>query len=125
MDHQLDVALLKMSAADNLPRVVLADDERPDTGEEVTVIGNPGLGTEILNRTMTTGIVSNPDRVFEGLHYVQTSAAVNPGNSGGPMFDSRGHVIGLVTLKGAIEGAAFAVPAKELREFLQQAIDGK
>jgi serine protease Do len=87
----------------------------------VTVIGNPGLGSEILTHTMTTGIVSSPGREIDGLNYIQTSAAVNPGNSGGPLFDSLGRVIGLVVLKAKIEGTAFAVPSKDLREFLEKA----
>ena len=74
---------------------------------------------------MTTGIVSNPNQELDGYHYVQTSAAINPGNSGGPIFDSRGYVIGLVSLKGRIEGTGFGVPARVLRDFLKQAIDGK
>ena len=51
------------------------------------MIGNPGLGQTVLNHTMTEGIVSNPRRTIRGGTYIQTSAAVNPGSSGGPMFD--------------------------------------
>lgn len=74
---------------------------------------------------MTTGIVSNPTREIEGQQYVQISAAINPGNSGGPLFNDHGLVVGLISLKGDIEGAGFAVPASVLKTFLQQAIDGK
>jgi serine protease Do len=56
---------------------------------------------------------------------IQISAAVNPGNSGGPVFDDRGQVIGLVILKGDIEAAGFAVPSTELRKFLLSVTKGK
>ncbi len=117
-DEKRDIALLKIRTRGPLPHVWLSPVKTVDSGEAVTVIGNPGLGGAILSHTMTTGIVSNPDREIEGQHYIQTSAAINPGNSGGPMFDSVGHVVGLVSLKGQIEGAGFAVPAHVLRDFL-------
>lgn len=124
VDDRRDLALLKVRTPKNPVHIFLAEEERVETGETVTVIGNPGLGTEILNRTMTSGIVSNPDRELNGQHYVQMSAAINPGNSGGPMFDTRGHVIGLVSSKGNIDGAGFAVPARVVRDFLDGAVDG-
>ena len=119
-DEERDMALLKIAPRQPLPTVVLDDGQPIDTGEAITVIGNPGLGsTVILSHTMTTGIVSHPDRELDGQHYIQTSAVVNPGNSGGRMFDSRGRVFGLVSLKGNIEGTGFAVPAGTLRDFLK------
>jgi serine protease Do len=121
-DPVRDLALLKIEPREPLPCVVLHDGKSVETGEVITVIGNPGLGETILTHTMTTGIVSNSDRELDGQRYIQTSAVVNPGNSGGPMFDSYGRVIGLVSLKGDIEGTGFAVPARVLREFLTQLI---
>ena len=120
-DEDRDLALLKIGLVTRLEPVMLAPDDAAEAGEQVTVIGNPGLGTEILSRTLTTGVVGSPRREIDGRAYVQTSAAVNSGNSGGPMFDSRGQVIGLVVLKADIEGTAFAVPASDLREFLEAA----
>jgi serine protease Do len=122
-DEERDIALLKITPRGPLTHVALSDAARVDSGESVTVIGNPGLGSTILSHTMTTGIVSNPDRELDGQHYIQTSAAVNPGNSGGPMFDSRGLVVGLVSLKANIEGAGFAVPAPVLRKFLESLLE--
>lgn len=124
-DDTLDLALLKIESTIDLVHVHFASDEPVETGESVTVIGDPGLGDQILNRTMTTGIVSNPNREIDGQPYVQISAAVNPGNSGGPLFNENGFVIGLISLKGNIEGAGFAVPTSLLKTFLQQAVDGK
>jgi serine protease Do len=124
-DPALDVALLKVSCSRELPYVILAREPTVDTGESVIVIGSPGLGEAILNRTMTSGIVSNPDRLIDDQHYIQTSAPINAGNSGGAMFDSRGQVIGLINLKAQIDGAGFATPARALREFLREATRNK
>jgi S1-C subfamily serine protease len=90
----------------------------PDSGEAVAVISHPGLGGQALEYSLTTGVVSNPRQRLEGVEYLQTNAAVNPGSSGAPVFDSHGAVVGMVVLKGDIEGAAFAVPASRLAEFL-------
>lgn len=124
-DENLDIALLKITLDRPTPHVLLSAESRVDTGEAVIVIGSPGLGEALLDRTMTEGIVSNPQRMIGGLPYIQTSAAVNPGNSGGPMFDSRGRVIGLVNLKGSIEGAGFATPASAIEGFLRAAAGAK
>lgn len=118
-DEDRDIALLKIQPRQPLTTVVLHDGKPVETGEEITVIGNPGLGATLLTHTMTTGIVSNPRRELDGQQYLQTSAAVNPGNSGGPMFDSHGAVVGIVSLKGNIEGAGFAIPATTIRQWLK------
>lgn len=121
VDEDRDIALLKFEPAGALTPVRLHAGSPVESGEAITVIGNPGLGAAVvLTHTLTSGVVSNPDRELDGQHYIQTSAAVNPGNSGGPMFDSRGNVVGLVSLKGKIEGAGFAVPAGVLRDFLKE-----
>ena len=89
-------------------------------GDAVFAIGNPGLGREVLNRTVSEGIVSSRARNITGLPYIQTTAAVNPGNSGGPLFNAKGHVIGIVTLKAFYqEGIAFALPPVYIIEFLK------
>jgi len=120
-DPQADLALLKIDSSTLLRAVRLAVGREVQSGERVTVIGNPGLGKTILDSTVTDGIVSNARRSLAGQTYVQTSAAVNPGCSGGPMFAGNGLVIGLVALKARIEGAGFAVPAEELAAFLLSA----
>ena len=90
-----------------------------ESGEDVTVIGNPGLGDAILTQTLTTGVVSNPTRQFEDQTYIQTSVAVNPGTSGGPLFNSQGQVIGMIVSKANLEGTSFAIPASRLRHWLE------
>ena len=96
-----------------------------ETGESVTVIGHPGLGDTTLNYTMTTGIVSNPRQVVGGVSYLQTNASVNPGSSGSPVLSAKGELIGLVVLKGGIEGTGFAVPANRLEAFLRSCTKGQ
>ena len=94
-----------------------------ESGERVIIIGNPGLGGQILDYTMTEGIVSNAHRQLRHETLIQTSAAVNPGSSGGPMFNDKGLVVGLVALKGQIENAGFAVRADEVGQFLARAVN--
>ena len=70
---------------------------------------------------MTEGIVSNENRKIGNLSYIQTSSSVNPGCSGGPLFNRKGNLAGLIVLKARLEGAGFAVPAPEIRKFLEMA----
>jgi S1-C subfamily serine protease len=123
LDDELDLALLSVDVKEDLNPIVLAGDQPVGSGDEVVVIGNPGVGDRILAQTLTTGVVSSPSREIDGQPYIQTSAAVNPGNSGGPMFNMQGQVIGLVVMKASIEGVAFAVPSPVLRSFLQRACE--
>jgi S1-C subfamily serine protease len=123
VDRERDLALLKIGPVGPMTPVILAGEGPPESGEAVTVIGNPGLGDEILTHTVTTGVISSPERVIEGQKFIQTSAAVNAGNSGGPVFDGQGQVVGLVVLKANLEATAFAVPVKELRKFLHDATE--
>jgi S1-C subfamily serine protease len=88
-------------------------------GEDVMVIGNPGLGDDVvLENAVTRGVMSSK-AVVEGMNYLQLSMAVNPGNSGGPVFDSSGRVIGVVTLKSMkAEALAFCIPVEDLQAAL-------
>jgi serine protease Do len=123
-DEALDVALLKISAPLALRTVRLASSSELASGERVFVIGNPGVNATILDYTITEGIVSSPSRKLGEASYVQTSAQVNPGSSGGPMFNENGLVIGQVVAKATkIEGAGFATPSDELLAFLVHSVD--
>lgn len=122
VDKDRDLALLKIMAEHELTPVAMSD-ENVEAGESVTVIGNPGLGRELLKHTVTTGVVSSIERELDGQKFIQTSAGVNAGNSGGPVFGARGQIVGLVVLKAKLEATAFAVPANELRQFLHDATD--
>ena len=111
-DRGSDIAVLKIDAHD-LPSVRLGDSNRLAVGDYVLAIGEP-FG---LEETATAGIVSATGRSLPGDGYVpfiQTDAAVNPGNSGGPLFDANGAVIGInaqiYSNSGGYQGVSFAIP---------------
>lgn len=111
-----DVAVLRV---ENPPATLVplpVADRDALAGEKVLAIGSPGLGNVVLDQSLTEGIVSAPDRALNRLPYVQHTAAVNPGNSGGPLLDERGQVLGLVTLKAELENVGFAIPARRIRQ---------
>ncbi len=112
LDKRTDVALLKIDAKD-LPKATIGDPEKLKVGEWVVAIGKP-FG---LENTMTAGIVSAKGRDLPQenlIPYIQTDAAVNPGNSGGPLFNLKGEVVGINALifsqTGGFMGLSFAVP---------------
>ena len=111
-DARTDVALIKINA-DNLPRVTIGDSNRLKVGEWVLAIGAP-FGFE---NSVTAGIVSAKGRALPDENYVpfiQTDAAVNPGNSGGPLFNLKGEVVGMnsqiISRSGGYMGLSFAIP---------------
>ena len=115
-DRNNDVALVKI-AAEGLNPVVIANSDSINVGQTVYAVGNP-LGELVY--TMTEGIVSARDREVsvEGktINTFQFSAAVNSGNSGGPLYDANGEVIGIVTAKpmrSSVEGIGFAIPIND------------
>ena len=122
VDHHNDLALIKIQG-NNFPHVRFDLERTRQMGEDVIVIGNPGVGELVLGKTMTNGIISSPNRVVDKLDYVQTSAAINPGNSGGPIFDTYGNVFGVITLKATIEGAGFAISPKRVKEFIDKVVE--
>jgi serine protease Do len=115
-----DIAVLKLEKAPPAlkPLPVLA--ASPGAGDKVYAIGSPGLGAEVLDLTISEGLVSSSSRKLKGGLYLQHSAAVNPGNSGGPLLDEHGRVAGLVTLKARLEGVAFAVRVEEIRKVFKR-----
>jgi serine protease Do len=121
-DPATDLALLKIEAS-SLPTVRLGDSDRLEVGEPVMAIGNP-FG---LDQTVTTGIVSAKERVIGSGpfdEFIQTDASVNPGNSGGPLIDSRGAVVGINTAifsqTGGSIGIGFAIPINLAKTVLLQ-----
>jgi len=118
-DAANDVAVIKIETAGRSPAAI-ANSDNIRVGERVYAVGNP-FGE--LVHTMTDGIVSALDRVVSvdgrSINTFQLSAAVNSGNSGGPVYDSRGEVIGIVTAKfmsGTVEGIGFAIPINDAIE---------
>ena len=120
-DEMNDVALLKIDAT-GLQAVTIGDSDQIEVGEEVIAIGNP-LGE--LTFTMTAGVVSALDREIntdgKPINMLQTDVAINSGNSGGPLFDMNGNVIGITSAKysgstssgASIEGISFAIPIND------------
>ena len=108
--HDLAVLQIEDAHAAPFPTVVLGPEE-PVLGESVFVIGNPAG----LERTVTEGILSHTGRLFEGSLYLQIDASVNPGNSGGPLFNGQGQVIGVVNMGSRImQGLNFAIPVRHV-----------
>jgi len=111
-----DLVVLKVKDFDGkINPVVFAPSEELSMGETVFAIGNP-LG---LERTVTEGVLSQTHRNFGGILYLQVDAPVNPGNSGGPLFNSRGQVIGIINMGvPSMEGLNFAIPARHAKYIL-------
>jgi len=112
IDTATDIAVLKVDAKD-LPVVRLGDPKNLEVGDPVLAIGAP-YG---LEQTATSGIVSAKGRSLPGdavVPFIQTDAAVNPGNSGGPLFDGSGSVVGInsqiYSRSGGFQGVSFAIP---------------
>lgn len=122
-EEKNDVAMLRIDASD-LPSVTIGDFDSVRVGETVYTIGNP-LGE--LTQTMTKGIVSALERNISVepntvITMFQTDAAINSGNSGGPVFNSRGEVIGIVSAKYSkigVEGLGFAIPIDDAMKILE------
>lgn len=114
----VDLALLKFDPPTGLEltKVYLGEGREVHEGDSVFAIGNP-LG---LERTVSEGIVSEKNRAERGLTYVQTTTQLNPGNSGGPLFNSRGEVIGVTNMGYMFaEGLNFAIPVRYVIDFLK------
>ncbi len=117
-DPETDLALLRLEGAKDLPFVSLGDSDELEVGDWVVAIGNPfGLDTSVTN-----GLISARERVI-GMgpfdDFLQTNALVNPGNSGGPLFDMRGEVVGVTTaIVSRAQGIGFAVPINLVKELL-------
>ena len=130
-DAATDVALIKIEAA-GLPFVAFADSDKLRLGEWVLAIGSP-LGKE-LQSTITAGIVSakgrsmpNYDGEFKIESFIQTDAAVNPGNSGGALVNKAGELVGIntaiVSTTGSYSGYSFAVPSNIVKKIVDDFID--
>lgn len=114
-----DIAVIKIDALDLQP-VVLGDSDKLCVGDTAVVVGNP-LGS--LGGSVTNGIISALDREIDlgdiKMNLLQTNAAVNPGNSGGGLFNGRGELVGIIIAKSAgedVEGIGFAIPINDVKE---------
>lgn len=124
-DNQTDIAVIKLNEEREYPFVTLGDSTLLVQGELVIAIGNP-LG--YLDSTVTAGVVSALNRQvnFDGYvnTLIQTDASVNSGNSGGPLINSFGEVVGVVNAKvSTAEGIGFAIPISEVTDEIESLIN--
>jgi S1-C subfamily serine protease len=130
-DPTNDLALIKIEPKRSLRALTLGDSDRLQVGQKVLAIGQP-LG---LDGTLTTGIVSSLGRTIDGENnrelegMIQTDASINQGNSGGPLLDSAGEVIGINTAiytpSGGSIGIGFAMPINRAKSMLEAIRTGK
>lgn len=125
-DENTDIALLKIDAEDELPSIQFGDSDTAKVGEWVLAVGNPFN----LTSTVTAGIISAKSRDLSGRNsqsFIQTDAAVNPGNSGGALVNSKGELIGINTAitsqTGSYIGYSFAVPSNIARKIVEDIIE--
>ncbi|XP_061599070.1 serine protease HTRA2, mitochondrial-like [Cololabis saira] len=127
IDPEADIATIKINAKNPLPTLTLGRSSDVRQGEFVVAMGSPFA----LRNTITSGIVSSVQRASKELglsksnmDYIQTDAAIDFGNSGGPLINLDGEVIGINTMK-VTAGISFAIPADRVRLFLDQATKRK
>jgi Do/DeqQ family serine protease len=125
-DSKMDIALLKINADEKLPYTAFANSDSVKIGEWVLAVGNPYN----LTSTVTAGIVSAKARNLDtsGIQsFIQTDAAVNPGNSGGALVNTRGELIGINTMisspTGSYTGYSFAVPSNIARKIIEDIME--
>jgi serine protease Do len=119
-DRRMDLALVKVDAPGPLPVLPLGDSERLAVGELVLALGHP-FG---LEQTVSLGIVSRKGAPLQaaapGFDFIQTDAAVNPGNSGGPLVDMGGQVVGVNSMAARNGSIGFAIPVNVIKALLPQ-----
>ena len=125
-DSKMDIALLKINADAKLPYSVFANSDSVKIGEWVLAVGNPYN----LTSTVTAGIISAKARNLNanGIQsFIQTDAAVNPGNSGGALVNTKGELIGINTMissqTGSYVGYSFAVPSNNARKIIEDLME--
>ena len=125
-DESTDIALLKIETEGDLPFMAFGDSDNAKIGEWVLAVGNPFN----LNSTVTAGIISAKSRDLSGQNtqsFIQTDAAVNPGNSGGALVNTNGDLIGINTAissrTGSYIGYSFAVPSNIARKIVNDIME--
>jgi S1-C subfamily serine protease len=119
-DIQNDIAVLRISFNETFSYFEFGDSDSLKAGQKVVALGNPAG----LSFTATEGIISSPSRLAsDGLYYIQTDVTLNPGNSGGPLINSRGELIGIADFKvSGYEGLGFAIPSNRAYAAVQNII---
>ena len=119
-DVENDLAVLKITTNKNFDYFEFGDSSELKIGQKIVALGNPAG----LSFTATEGIVSSTSRLAnDGLYYIQTDATLNPGNSGGPLINAQGKIIGIVDFKiSGFEALGFAIPSNRAKEVLEPII---
>ncbi|MCL2826207.1 MAG: S1C family serine protease [Eggerthellaceae bacterium] len=130
-----DVAIMKINGQNNLPTVTLGDDSNLQTGDQIYAMGYPAAATvygvvqapqAMQEPTLTQGIVSAKKQWSDGGSIIQMDAAINAGNSGGPLFDANGNVVGVNTFGlldangNAVAGIYYAIPIDTVKTYLNE-----
>ena len=124
-DSKMDIAVLKVITEEKLPHIILGDSDLLQVGELAVAIGNP-FGE--LAGTVTVGVISalNREITIDSTVYtlLQTDASINSGNSGGPLVNSYGEVIGVTNAKmNSAEGIGFAIPINNVKSIIEELIN--
>ncbi len=109
-----DIAVLQLEKASSLPVLKLGDSDKVKVGEDAVAIGSP-LG---IQNTVSNGIISNHMKYEDGYTYLQTSAAVSPGSSGGSLLNMQGEVIGVIVAQFLGQNLNLAIPINEVKSHL-------
>ena len=116
IDEDFDIAILAVENAEFTPFTV-GDNASLKSGDDIYAIGAP----KSMGYTLTKGIVSNKERTYKGYSYIQIDAAINSGNSGGPLLTDSGQVVGVNTLKADdAEGIGFAIPMSSVVSYMEE-----
>ena len=120
-DPKYDLAFLEINSPGPLPNVELSEDPAPVEGDQIVAIGHP-FG---LKYTATQGIISNTNHIQDDINYIQHDAALNPGNSGGPLVNKAGAVIGVNTfIMRDGNSIGFSLPVRYLASSIQEFLEG-
>jgi hypothetical protein len=120
VDPAADLALLRAPTFERRSRGLRLSVERPRLGEGVVVLGYPYVGGSDPTLTVERGDITATERSFEGKTFIQTNANVNPGNSGGPMIDGCGRVVGVVVAKSTTtDRTNLVIPAEKVQDILR------
>jgi S1-C subfamily serine protease len=119
-DKTNDLAILKIISNDTFDYLEFGNSEIVKAGQNVVALGNPAG----LSFTATEGIISSPSRqADDGLYYIQTDTTLNPGNSGGPLINSQGEIIGIIDFKvSGYEELGFAIPSNRAENVYEKII---
>ncbi len=127
-DKQSDLAVIKIEPDEELTVAIMGDSNKVEVGERVVAIGNP-MGLEFFG-SVTEGIVSGVNRSISvdnrTMNLIQTDAAINSGNSGGALINTKGEVIGINSVKveySGVEGMGFAIPSTEAKAIIADILE--